>query len=225
MKLNLNKYTAFFFDFDGVIADSLHIKTEAFGELFKIYGPEIQKKVIDYHRNNGGVSRYEKFKHYYHNLLNKKIDQKIMNRLDKQYSKLVVDKVVAAEYIPGVLEFIKKLNKMDRPSFVVSGTPQKEIRDILRRKKIRSLFKDAVGSPKNKADNLKSLLNRHEIDPLRAIFFGDAKSDWEAAAKNKVDFISVVNHSSKELEGYASLGTIRDFTGVSFTRNHKEKTC
>ena len=50
-----------FFDFDGVIADSVNVKTEAFEKIYLPYGKEIAEKVINHHRENGGMSRFEKF--------------------------------------------------------------------------------------------------------------------------------------------------------------------
>lgn len=214
MKIDLDRYKSFFFDFDGVIADSLDIKTQAFGELFSKYGKDISKKVMDYHRNNGGVSRYEKFKYYYGNFLNKKINPKIISRLDKDYSKLVVNKVIAATYVKGALQFIRTLNKAKKGCFVISGTPQKEIRNILKQKKIDGLFVEAVGSPASKIDNLKSLLRKYNINPVRGIFFGDAKSDYEAAKNNSIDFVGIVNDKSKELSKLKLKLKLRNLTDL-----------
>lgn len=212
MKIDLNKYKVFFFDFDGVIVDSLDIKAEAFGELFSKYGKGISKKVMDYHHNNGGVSRYEKFKYYYKNLLHKEINQRIINKLDKDYSKLVVKKVIAAPYIKGALAFIKRLNQMNKDCFIISGTPQKEVCYILKCKKIDKLFKDAVGSPKNKIINLGNLLRKYMINSNEAVYFGDAKSDLKAAKVFGVDFVSVINGKSKELQRCRSDYKIKSFT-------------
>lgn len=211
MKIDLRKYKIFFFDFDGVIVDSLDIKTEAFGELFSKYGKDIANKVMDYHRNNGGVSRYDKFKHYYKNLLRKEINEGVIRMLDKGYSKLIVKKVIAAPYIRGALAFIKMLNRAQRGCFIISGTPQKEIRYILKRRKIARLFKAAVGSPANKTDNLRKLIDEHKINPKEAIFFGDAKSDYQAAKENKVRFIRIVRGKESELYGLSSMPKLKDF--------------
>ena len=48
-----------FFDFDGVIAESVSAKTDAFEEMYLPYGKDIAAKVVDYHKLHGGVSRYE----------------------------------------------------------------------------------------------------------------------------------------------------------------------
>ena len=57
------------FDFDGVIVESNNIKTNAFEGLYKPFGNEIAKKVIEHHVTHGGISRFEKFKLYHKELL------------------------------------------------------------------------------------------------------------------------------------------------------------
>ena len=48
-------------DFDGVILDSVNIKTEAFKEIFNRESKVIQNKIVNYHLKNGGISREKKF--------------------------------------------------------------------------------------------------------------------------------------------------------------------
>ena len=40
----INQKNFFVFDFDGVIADSVEVKTEAFSEIYRSYGDEIVRK-------------------------------------------------------------------------------------------------------------------------------------------------------------------------------------
>ena len=57
--MNLDENTRFkniFFDFDGVIAESVRAKTDAFMEMYLPYGKEVAKQVLEFHINNGGVS-------------------------------------------------------------------------------------------------------------------------------------------------------------------------
>ena len=51
-----------FFDFDGVILNSVNVKTEAFRDMYKQYGDDIAQKVVNHHLANGGVSIFEKFR-------------------------------------------------------------------------------------------------------------------------------------------------------------------
>ena len=68
------KYDAIFFDFDGVIVDSVHIKTQVFYEMYLPYGKNIAKKAKQHHIENGGVSRFEKFKVYHKDFLGKTLN-------------------------------------------------------------------------------------------------------------------------------------------------------
>ena len=45
LRKNLQMIKNIIFDYDGTIADSVNIKTEAFAELYRIYGKEIERKV------------------------------------------------------------------------------------------------------------------------------------------------------------------------------------
>ena len=38
---------AIVFDFDGVILDSVEIKTKAFARLFEEHGPDVQRQVVE----------------------------------------------------------------------------------------------------------------------------------------------------------------------------------
>ena len=53
---------AIFFDFDGVILESVSIKGDVFQKLFADY-PEHLAEILNYHLENGGVSRYDKFEY------------------------------------------------------------------------------------------------------------------------------------------------------------------
>ena len=50
------------FDFDGVLVESVDVKTKAYARLFEEYGEGVVSRVVDYHLTNGGVSRFVKFR-------------------------------------------------------------------------------------------------------------------------------------------------------------------
>jgi beta-phosphoglucomutase-like phosphatase (HAD superfamily) len=97
----MTKLQAIFFDFDGVLADSVDVKTRAFEKLFKPYGQKIVDRVIEHHFNNGGMTRTDKFKHYYNTFLGKELNEITLKTLCSKFSELVVDDVVASPEIPG----------------------------------------------------------------------------------------------------------------------------
>ena len=50
--MKLDEIEAIFWDFDGVIADSVDVKTRAFEEMFTPYGEAVLKQVIEDHRQH-----------------------------------------------------------------------------------------------------------------------------------------------------------------------------
>ena len=202
------------YDFDGVICDSVNIKTEAFVEIYQPYGAEIQRKVEVYHLEHGGISRFEKFQYFESQFLGKKATEKKINELANRFSALVKEKVIAANYIPGALEFISK-NK-HKKQFICTGTPQTEIEEIVKKKKIQSLFESVYGSPTSKSLILQTILDKCKVNTQDCIFFGDAMTDYNAAKKCAMPFIGIKNDETQFPEKTI---LIDDFTKLN---NHYE---
>jgi HAD superfamily hydrolase (TIGR01549 family) len=179
------------YDFDGVICDSVSIKTEAFVEIYKKYGPEIQSKVQEYHLINGGISRFQKFKYYESVLLKKEVSEIEVFELSKQFANLVKEKVIASSYIKGAYEFIKRNSY--RKQFICTGTPEKEIREISERKSISSFFINQFGSPKTKTEIINIILSQTGVHKSNCIYFGDALTDYNAAKLCGIPFIGIQN--------------------------------
>lgn len=191
MNYELTSIKTIFFDFDGVIADSVDIKTKAFAKLFEGYGEEVVKKVVEHHLNHGGVSRYDKFRYYYQNLLSKKITDDEIGTLDKKFSEIVFNEVLKAPFIEGVIDFFNLCYEKKKAMFIVSATPQKEIEKIVKARGIDRYFREVVGSPPTKDENLTYLIKQYDIDPLKAVYFGDSPNDLEVAQKHLISFIPI----------------------------------
>jgi HAD superfamily hydrolase (TIGR01549 family) len=176
------------FDFDGVIVESLDIKTEAFRQLFKGY-PDHVEAILQYHIDNGGISRQEKIKYFYKNILKLPLTEELLNNLCDRFSELVVDQVVAAPFVKGAKDLLEKL-KGKYKVFVISGTPQDEMRLIVQRRKLEAYFDAVYGSPDTKADITKRILTNAHVQPFEVVFVGDAVNDLIAAKANGVKFIA-----------------------------------
>jgi beta-phosphoglucomutase-like phosphatase (HAD superfamily) len=93
----------------------------------------ILKEFILYHKNNGGISRYEKFS-FFSGPSSKKTDfTDEMNAALAQYAKIVREKLTASDETYGVRECLNNLPK-DAIAFVISGGNQDEIREQATRK-------------------------------------------------------------------------------------------
>ena len=86
--LSLNQYKTVFFDCDGVILQSNHIKTKVFREVLESEDKNIVDKFIAYHKKNGGISRYKKFEHFYKFIKDRDFKNKSTAAVEK-YSSLV----------------------------------------------------------------------------------------------------------------------------------------
>lgn len=184
-------WEAFFFDFDGVLADSVEVKTCAFAKLFELYGPEIVSQVVSHHRLHGGMTRVDKFRYYYDEFLGKTLTDEVLVDLCQRFSQLVMDEVVAAPEIPGAKEFLKKWQSLIH-CFVISATPEEEVREIVRRRGLKKYLTEVLGAPSSKKDNLMKLLSEYSLNPRRCLFFGDAESDYQAAHACNVNFLAIL---------------------------------
>lgn len=183
---------AVFWDFDGVVLDSVDVKTKAFARMFHTYGPKIEEAVVQYHLANGGVSRFEKFKYYYKDLLGIGISEEELIALGNKFSNYALEGVMSSAFIPGAIETLQKMQNLRVPAYVVSGTPVDEMCFIVKKLKLSKYFKEVHGSPRSKTEILTEILKRNQYKPQNCIFLGDAMTDYEAAQNVNVKFIGIV---------------------------------
>ncbi|MDG1682450.1 MAG: HAD family hydrolase [Flavobacteriaceae bacterium] len=187
-----------FFDFDGVIAESVSAKTDAFEEMYLPYGKDIATKVVEYHKLHGGVSRYEKFKYFHKEFLNELINQDKIDELAIQFSNIVLDKVINSDEVSGANYFIEKYHTKFQ-FWVITGTPTTEIELIAEKRKLTSFFIGLHGSPKNKRYWTENLIKKHNLKRDEIIFLGDATTDMDAANFSKTHFALRENEENKEI--------------------------
>jgi HAD superfamily hydrolase (TIGR01549 family) len=204
---------AIFFDFDGVIVESADIKTNAFAELFEREGKDAEEKVVEYHLKNAGVSRYDKFKYIYKEILNRSLGNDEFQRLCGKFAGLVMEAVVLAPYVKGAKEFIESFASKYL-FFIVTATPQEEIDVIIRRRAINHFFKAIYGAPTKKSDAVKYTLSKLQIKSNNTVYVGDAMSDYRAAKDNSVNFVARINNNESVFKDINCV-KIKDLTGLA----------
>lgn len=197
---NLNQKKFLFWDFDGVIKDSVEVKTNAFKSLFKDFDPDLVNQIAEHHENNTGISRFEKIPIYL-DWVGVKVNKDIVEKYMSHFSNLVMKDVVKSPWIPGVQKYLKK-NKKDKSFFLVTATPKDEIEMILKKLLIHDYFIEIVGAPIKKTSAIKSIIRDYNISSKDACMIGDSDSDMEAAVNNKIDFFlkkTILNKSLQSL--------------------------
>lgn len=180
------EYKNIFFDCDGVILNSNSLKSDAFLFAVNSYGDTYAEKLLKYHKENGGISRYEKFKFFITNILNEDFCETKNNLLLKKYSEYVKKRLLECEIAYNLFEN-RTLFKTSN-WYIISGGDQEELRYLFKIRKLESLFNGGIfGSPRNKYEILASILPN--INPKdKNIFLGDSLYDYEVASYFGLDF-------------------------------------
>jgi len=187
----MNNFKAIIFDFDGVLLESIEVKKEAFRKLFKDYPADIDK-IVEYHMEKGGVSRYKKFEYIYKEILHQELTSEKSEELGRLFSQYALDGVLRAPFVKGAEEFLERHYKT-LDLFVASGTPEREMRFIVNNLGMDRFFKAVYGSPALKGEIALKILEENQYKPSEVIFVGDAISDWEGAQRAKICFLGRIH--------------------------------
>lgn len=207
--MQLSEIQALFWDFDGVIADSVDVKTRAFEEMFAPFGSAIQQQAVAHHKKLGGISRVEKIEHSFRHFVGQPLSELALAEKCAEYSDRVKQKVVEAPLIEGALETLQLLHHQI-PMFVISGTPQDELVEIAEQRKLSRYFRRILGSPVKKSEHVTNLLQEFHLDPGACVFIGDAMTDYNAAQATGTHFIGI--HGFNRFP--ASTTVLQDCTGI-----------
>jgi phosphoglycolate phosphatase-like HAD superfamily hydrolase len=184
---NLRAASLIFWDFDGVIKDSVDVKTLAYERLFLPFGREIALRVRRHHEANGGVPRFDKIPLYL-TWAGELATTEQVEAYCARFSQSVLQAVIDAPWVSGVHEYL--LQHYSRQYFVlVTATPQEEIERILAALDLTPYFREVHGAPTRKPNVIKAVLSRLECAPAQALMIGDAETDLQAAQANAVPFL------------------------------------
>lgn len=185
-------YKTFIFDCDGVLLNSNKIKTKAFKDTVLEFSEESAQELAKYNKDNGGISRRDKFEYYLKNIIYKYSNKHINIDIDyliNKYSKIVKKELLKCE-IAKDIELLGNKCK-DKSVLVVSGSDQSELRYVFKKRGIEYLFPNGIfGSPDDKKSILKRELEIKNI-VMPALFLGDSKYDYESANLFNIDFLFI----------------------------------
>ena len=211
----LSKASVVFWDFDGVIKESTSIKSLAYEQMFSEYGSKILEQVMEHHNKNGGVSRDLKFPFYFNEFVGIKLSSQDIEDRCNEYSRLVVQKVIDAPWVPGVLDYLK--SKTYHQRFVlITGTPYLEIIEILTSLNILECFQTIYGSPTSKIKALEQEI-QSDTEVKDCLFIGDSPTDYESANAYDIPFLLRETDENKKLFLNYSGPRLHDFRKLNET--------
>lgn len=176
------------FDCDGVLIESVDIKTEAFLEVFADH-PEHREAILRHHQAHLGVSRFEKFAWFHRELLGRELGAAESAALGRRYSELVFERAVRCPEVPGAGETLTALQAAGVPLFIASGTPQEELERLIAARGWSERFQGIHGSPRTKPSILRGIAEELACPTEGLVFLGDGRSDFEAAREVGARFI------------------------------------
>lgn len=192
------------FDCDGVLLNSNEIKSDAFYRVALRYGEQEAGKLRQFHIENGGISRYVKFKYFLSEIISRKdILEDELEALSKHYAQIVQDEVMQCQVTEKLEEL--RIATENVTWVVVSGSDETELRDIFERRKIAHFFDGGIfGSPDDKETIIAREMLKGNIEKP-AVFFGDSSYDHEVAVEAGLDFFFVSDWSEAK-ESFKSFG-------------------
>ncbi len=205
------------FDFDGVILDSVEVKSEAFRALFADHPGEIDA-IMGLHERHGGISRYVKFDMIYRDILRLPLAPAARAELGRRFEALVLERVLACAMVPGAREVLDALRGRVAMA-VVSGTPDHELATIVEHRGLARYFVEVHGGSRQKRDIIGTMMREQGWRPDRLIMLGDAMTDHDAAVANGIAFIGRVAYGKPD-PFPAGTATIADLRGFAPAATH-----
>lgn len=181
------------FDFDGVILDSVPTKTEGYKKLFQDFPSEVVDKLLEYHIQNGGISRYKKIKYFFNELLNQDISEDEILNYANRYSEITKEELTNPKYIiDDAVNFIKQNHKKYN-MHIASGADENDLKYICDKLDLTRYFLSINGSPATKSEIVKDILEFNNYKKEETILIGDSVNDYEAANLNGIKFYGYNN--------------------------------
>ena len=85
----MKKIKAVFWDFDGVLLNSNEVRDRGFVRVLADYPQDQVNRLLSFHRQNGGLSRYVKFRYFYEEILREALDDERLAQLCASFSEIM----------------------------------------------------------------------------------------------------------------------------------------
>jgi phosphoglycolate phosphatase-like HAD superfamily hydrolase len=173
------------FDLDGTLIDSNLIKRSCFLALCEnALETGIMIKLLDDPTN----TRNDIFEIFAKKLCKTDYQESFLLRT---FNSNVRNKLSKSKEIKGASKLMIKLNSMGIKMYLSSLTPSAEITPIIKSHGWTDLFDDIFGSPQDKSETIRLLMDNKQFNAKDIVIIGDGEDDFLSAKRNSIDFIPV----------------------------------
>jgi phosphoglycolate phosphatase-like HAD superfamily hydrolase len=179
-----------FWDFDGVILNSNEVRSQGFAEVLKDFPIEQVNQLMKFHNENGGLSRYVKFRYFFEEVRKEILTDQKLKFYNDSFSKIMRESLIDSKLL--ILEtnnFIKK-NYLKFQMHIVSGSDEVELNFLCEKLGIARYFISINGSPTPKTKLVFDLISKQNYEKSKCLLIGDSINDWEAAKHNNIKFMA-----------------------------------
>lgn len=199
------------FDFDGVILDSEVVKSCVFAKIYEAESEQFVNKVKEYHQDNPGVSRRDKFK-IFESWLGRNPPDSRFDSLCHQFKSELMTAIPQCNEIRGVRSFLEYANiELGLVCIILTAAPEEEVGALVKLLDLDQFFTNVYGWPRRKVDVLEHLCET--VPNEKILFFGDSMSDLQAAQRSAVPFVAVgSNFADFSKDQLRNIQVILDFS-------------
>lgn len=205
---SFSRYKVVVWDFDGVLMDSMPVRSRGFELVLASYPKQEIQELLNYHNQNGGLSRYVKFRYFFEEIRREKVSDTEVDGLASSFSGIMRAQLNNRDLlIQDSMTFVQAMHE-DFRMHIASGSDENELRYLCKELDISRYFVSIHGSPKPKRRILADLLEANGYRVKDVVLVGDSTNDADAAFANAVDF---VGYNNKSLQGIG-VGYIDSFS-------------
>jgi phosphoglycolate phosphatase-like HAD superfamily hydrolase len=157
------------------------------------YSEGQRARMEEFWSSNGGVSRYEKFRHFFSEIAPEPDVAAAVRGAAERFG--AFSRAAYREHTP-VAEALELARRTGTERcYVVSGADEQELVSVFAEKGISSLFAGVHGSPRPKLELVTTVLKRIAAAPSEALLIGDGAGDFRVAASLGMPFVYLAQFS------------------------------
>jgi phosphoglycolate phosphatase-like HAD superfamily hydrolase len=185
------------FDCDGVLLDTMSAKIEAFRAWIPEMHAEHAEAFMDRVMHGFGTSRERHIESFYHEFVGTHPPRSFLKSEVDRFTGICEPLCADAGWLRGSMDFVAGCRQEGVLCYVLSGTPQKPLEEMLRSNGGGELFNAILGSPPAKPQGMERILEETGVPPERTVFIGDANADRLAAEHVGAHFVYLPSQAAR----------------------------